>query len=351
MNLIKLITLIAANKAKDAAEWVKGNLDLTLRLLYLSIGLPLVLTFAGLLIAGLSGNDAAVTLGRTLIIVSGVVSSVLLTLFWVRATVLVDMIVYATKGMNLVTDKVKSLDMEEAERFIRWLRGITTWLTVVWLYVMIFPVWRNLDVTAVVIVCIIFFSGVMSSRWFDGPWARRLVTLSVLTTFVFGTLWMVSPSFVRSIKDKVNSYVGNVAEKQERRESLNEVQTTAMRAATEQDKVLLLTLTERQKQLRRRAIELCGGKLCSVQEAKEYRQIEEDRRRINEGTYWQQQAVDEPVPPPSAVLPREEPAIGLSADLPPPVSPIRKKTATASQPRPASSQDDVFKELEKYPDL
>jgi hypothetical protein len=216
---------------------------------------------------------------------------------------------------------------------------------------MIFPVWRNLDVTAVVIVCIIFFSGVMSSRWFDGPWARRLVTLSVLTIFIFGTLWMVSPSFVRSIKDKVNSYVGNVAEKQERRETLKEVQVTATKAATEQDKELLQKLAERQKHLRRRAIELCGGKLCNTKEAKEYRQIEEDTRRINEGTYWQQQAVDEPVPPPPAVVPQEEPAIGLSSDLPPPVSPVRKKTATVRQPKQAGGLEDVFQELGKYPDL
>lgn len=354
MNVFKLIALIAANKAKEAAEWVKGNIDLSLRLLYLSVGLPILLTIAGLLTAGLTSNEAVITFGRTLIVIAGVFSSVLLTLFWIRATVLVDIIVYATKGMNMVTDKVKALDIDEAEKFIRWLRGITTWVTAVWLYVMIFPIWRNLNVTAIVIVCIIFFSGVMSSRWFEGPWARRLVTLAVALIFLFGTLWTVRPSFVKSLRDWADSKVGSITEKQQRRESLDEVQSAAKRKANEQDKVLLQKLTGRQDQLRRRAIELCGGKLCNAQEAKEYRQIEEDIRRINDGTYWQQQAVVEEPPPPPTVVPQQETSIGMSADLPPPVSPVRKKTVTEVRQRPqlAEGLDEVFQELDrKYPDL
>jgi len=354
MNFIKLVALILGNKVKDAAEWVRDNIDLTLRLLYLSIGLPLLLTVAGLLTAGLSDNVRAIAFGRGLIIVSGLVSSLLLTLFWVRATVLVDIIVYATKGAHLVTDKIKALDINEAEKFIQWLRGVTTWITAVWLYVMVVPIWRDLEIMAIVLTCIVFFSGVMSSRWFGGPLARKVVTIGVVAVFAFGTVATISPDLVGGVRDLTNSYVGDAAVRKERLERLKEVQQAAKKQENVLDESLLRSLADRQQQIRRRALELCGGKFCSEQEAAEYARLADDIRHVADGTYWERQA---PVPAAPTV-----PALngrsygsgdGTSSDLPPPLSP-RRQTATGSTrhvaPR-AGSLDEVFQELDKYPEL
>lgn len=359
MNLIKLLALIMGNKVKDAAEWVKDNIDLSLRLLYLSIGLPLLLTLIGLLTAGLSDNATVVAVGRGLIIVSGLVSSMLLTLFWVRATVLVDIIVYATKGANLVTDKVKPLSVDSAEKFIQWLRGVTTWITVVWLYVMIVPIWRDLEITAIVLTCIVFFSGVMSSRWFNTPLAKKVVTMAVILIFIFGTLATVSPAFVGGVRNLANSFVGEATVRHERQERLNEVQQAARRDQDALDQSLLKSMTVRQQQIRQRAVELCGGRFCSEAEAAEYRQLEQDSRRVSEGTYWQQQA-SQSVPPAVPVRPGQGAVVGnggsSSAELPPPLSPRRqavgvRRDVPARQPPVPGSLDEVFQELEKYPEL
>ncbi len=359
MNLLKLVALILGNKVKDAADWVRNNLDLTLRLLYLSIGLPLLLTFTGLLVAGLTEDAGLIAFGRGLIIVSGLVSSILLTLFWVRATVLVDIIVYATKGAGLVTDKIKPLDTAQAEKFIQWLRGITTWITVVWLYVMIVPVWRDLGTTAIVLTCIVFFSGVMSSRWFNSPLMKKVVTLAVVLVFLFGTAAAISPKFAAGVRNWASSFIGDVTVKQERQDRLSEVQRAAKQEEAVLDQSLLRSLTDRQQQIRRRALELCNGRFCSEQEAAEYGRLEQDIRRVTEGTYWQQQAV--PVQPPP-VAAGERPVDGSSsADLPPPLSPRRQVSPPVAvpgqspvrrgpPPRPGSL-DEVFQELDKYPEL
>ncbi len=361
MNAIKLIGLILGNNVKDAAAWVKDNVDLSLRLLYTSIGLPLLLLVAGMTVGGLGAEGV----GQGLIIAAGFISALLLSLFWVRATVLVNIIVLGTHAANMLFSRVKPLQRDEAESFVRWLRGVTTWATAVCLYAQIIPLWRSIATSAIVATCLIFFAAVLSSGWFQGRAFRIAVTVAVGIIFIGGTIALVNPRFARNVRETVGGSTNVVSDWSERREALNQVQTDAAKRAAEMDKVLLKKLTDRQNALRQRAIEMCNGRFCSDAEAAEYAQIEKDIAAINGGTYWRSQMTP---PDQRPSLPPSSAPSGASVSEPPPVGSVVQPESSSARlpppsvarvtgrPKPPETQTvgdpaDPFRELDKYPDL
>ncbi len=356
MNAIKLIGLILVNNAKDAAGWVKDNIELSLRLLYTAIGLPVLLLAAGMTAGRLGAED----LGQGLIIAAGFIAALLLSLFWVRATVLANIIVLATAGANGLFSRIKPVSRDSAESFIRWLRGVTTWATAVCLYAQIIPLWRSITTSAIVATSLIFFAAVLSSGWFQGRSFRVAVTIAVGLIFVFGTIALVSPKFAKSVRESADGTVSKVTGWSDRREALNEVQNDAAKRATELDKALLQKFAERQNALRERAIKLCDGRFCSDAEAAEYARIEKDIAAINGGRYWKS-LLDRPdgqlsaqPNPVEAEPPASEPAIqpeSSQSRLPPPSVPRVRARSKPAPVQPAVDTSDPFRELDKYPDL
>ena len=359
MNLFKLLGLIIGNNLKDAEAWLERNakearrkVELTVRLLCVAIGIPVVMLFTGILLANQCGDAPAGHFGRGLIVCAGLLSSALMLLFWIRAIVIVNIVVFAAKGANLVTDKIKPIDRDEAEKFLRWLRHVTTWVTAVWLYLMIFPVWHDLKITAVTVTCLLFFSGVMSSEWFQPvrPYARYAAMIIALGVFGFCTFWAVSPEFVDSITVK-----------RERLEKLSQERQAAAKQEADLDQAVLQKLNARQQQLRRRAFELCAGHFCGDEEMNEYRQNEARIKDVQDGTYWQKQLRTEAAVPPAASAPAavlSGPSGDASqADLPPPAAARQAVRSKGALPRvkPAltiEGSEDVFDELDrKYPGL
>ncbi|MFA6604044.1 MAG: hypothetical protein WCT10_04385 [Patescibacteria group bacterium] len=350
MNLIKLIGLVIGNEAKDAAGWVKDNLTLSERLLYVSVIVPGLLMATGVVVGFYAYEHeiaAGLTAAKGCMLAAGILYGLLSTLFWIRATILIHLVSLATKGLNKFTDKVEVLSTETAEKFVRWLRGITAWLTAACLYAAVIPFWRSLTATAVSVICLIFFSAVYSSHWFEGPRLRKFTVSAAAIIFVIATLAMVNPRFAAAFGQLADSSADQLTDISERRDLLGQVSAQADKAATEIDQQLLLKLGERRNAILKRAVELCDGRFCSEAESADYGKLEADMEKVRNGSYWKD--LTGPTESATGTFRQSDGSVGSIVDLSPP--PPAARQATKAKHQPAAPDEDVFQELSKYPDL
>jgi hypothetical protein len=367
MNIVKVLGLVLANNAKDVVEAGKDNLRLTLRLLYVAIGVPLVLLILGVITGGIgeaAGAGAVVATGKGLITAAGFIATLLLMLFWVRATVFAHIIWAASQGAHVLSEKIPGVELFKIQRFAKWLRGVTVWICMACLYAQVVPVWRHLGWSAIAATCILILSGVMSAGWFNGWIARYVGTFAVLAIFVVSTARLVSPRFAHAMESYAEVYFGRMTDVGERNDRMSAVTREGDRSAAEIDQALLRRFVEERNGIRRRAAELCNGDYCSDADRRRAEDLDRDIERIRGGSYWNERnrsggaaRVSAPVPPV-----RTE---GGSSDLPPPPSVPRVETAPRTEvppvrtpdrtaPRPTTTRPglgDVYRECERYPEL
>ena len=353
MNIFKLVALILANQVKEAAGWVQDNITLSMRLLYVSIAVPGLLIAAGIGVGSYAyANDwtTGLALAKACMLLAGVLYGLLSTLFWIRATILIHLVSLATQGLGKFTDKVGVLSTAKAEEYVQWLRNVTAWATAVCIYAALIPFWHSLTWAAVAVICLIFFSAVYSARWETSPRLRQITTIAAFLIFGVATLAMINPRFASAIGRLADSSADRLTDSSERRELLGKVSAKADKTAVEIDQALLLKLGERRNAIMKLAVELCGGRFCSDAEAVEYRKLEADMDKVRSGTYWKDQVV--PLQPSGEPAVEAAPQLGASSDssvdLPPP--PPSARRVIRVKPAPAA-EEDVFKELDKYPDL
>lgn len=367
MNFIKWLGLVLTREAKDVYEYGHEHVVHTMRVLYLAIAVPAVLLVLGV-IFGAVGENASITwmvgTAQWMLSIAGFLAALLLTLFWVRAVVFSYLIVIASKGARWVWREIPDVELETAQAFLRWLRGVTLWISAAALYAQIVPVWRNVGVSLVVGTCVFIFSAMMSAQWFDGKWARRFLAFAVVAIFATSTVTLVSPGFARSVRTSVERRFDRADTANERRNRLSAIDREAESRATEVDAALLRQLGERRNELRRRAVELCRGVFCSEEERREYAELGTRMDRIRAGTYWDSGNGDRRASDAGAdrALPAVPARRSSAAMLPPP--PVRRGTEHVDRPAhrdtsrtstvPRLSEEDadeVFEELDtKYAD-
>lgn len=209
MNLFRILSLhprIFLRKAMRSAER-------TLFILSFAVAVPVLLVIAGLGIghAGVRlGSPAMENAARWIIAVAAFLCSVYLLYFWIRVLFMTHGIVLFSKGAHAVKPGVSAIEREEAEKFIRWLAGITGWITLVCVFAMVFPLWRNVLVTLIVAVAMIGLSRAMTAQWFHGRMAQYAYLAAVLLVIVIGTLHLVSPKLTESIRGAGESGIDRV---------------------------------------------------------------------------------------------------------------------------------------------
>ncbi|KPJ84825.1 hypothetical protein AMJ57_05295 [Parcubacteria bacterium SG8_24] len=365
MNLFKLIALVLGKEIKDLSgetyDWSHERLHHGLRVLYLACGFPVAALVIGIIVGAIGehlANPAVVHAGRLTIAFGCLISVVLFALFWVKAVVLTHLVAFVSMGAGAVWDRIPQLELDRANQFLRWMRGITAWAAMVCLYAMVIPVWRNVYAFVVAVTCLMIFAAILSSRWFDGIWARRIAAGLVLVIFVGATFVMLSPGLSATIQATLDEGFGSADSWSERRQMIAGVTREQDSRAHELDVKLLDQLLKRQNKIRERAVELCQGKFCSLAEQLEFKENEEKISRLRAGNYWNPPESDKDRPGASGQAQRGQTkgkrGRSGTAHLPPPPvvqdeRPVRSRGSKATGG--SSSLDEVYQELDKYSDL
>jgi hypothetical protein len=320
-RILNVLRLFVMTTAKDAYEEARENLRLTLNLVYVAIGLPLVTLVIGTSFGMLGYTDVA----RGFNTAAGFLGTVLLALVWIRAVTFGYIALFLAKGLKVATDdKVKIADQIEINRFAQWLRGITAWASGICLYAQLVPVWKHLGVSIVAATCIMIIAAIMSAKWFDSNVPKYLFAGVTVLVFLGTTLTLVSPKFDQAFQAHKDRVLGA--------ERLNET-----------DKDLLTQKQEERAKIRRRAVELCKGEYCTEADRAQVAKLDQDITDLQQGTYWERRTTGT-APAATAASKAEAPKAANGhpvADLPPPpAAPVSatKTTAVVEEPKaPPSS--------------
>lgn len=356
MNLFKVIALFIAGSAREIANEGKETLRLTRNLLILAVLLPLLLLALGVGLGALGeslDSMGTVGAGQSLIVVGAFLASLLLGFVLVRASVLGYVMVAGSKLASKAFDIFPGLETEEVKNAARKLSGIMAFVTGACLYAQVVPIWRAVGISLIAATSMMGLAYIMASGWYGGKWAKVALTSFMVLSLAFSTARIVSPRFARGLAEFSQRNLGS--------DHLNDT-----------DRRLLDRFTAERNTIRRRAVDECGGRYCSPEDARRVSEVEQYIAQLQNGTYWENIGRNAPSGPatagrPNAELPSPLPVgSSSSADLPPPPVVPRRDPAPASvgapesvpttvvRPAARSSRhprtDQVFQELEGFPD-
>ncbi|OGM00680.1 hypothetical protein A2480_01070 [Candidatus Uhrbacteria bacterium RIFOXYC2_FULL_47_19] len=204
--------------------------------------------------------------------------------------------------------------------------GWATWFTAACLYAAVIPVYRNPVMSLVAGTVMLGLAGTMAAGWFNGPWARRLVTIGMAGVGLFATLVIVAPGATSAATSRLWDASEWIGVRGERASQLAEVDRNASRAETVSDAVLLDRIRARQAAIRQHVIDGdCVGAFCTNAERVEYFELEQQAEAISSRTFRQAPEPPSPPPPPptapASVPPAPLGAANLAPPPPPPVAP------------------------------
>lgn len=339
-RILNVLRLFVLTTAKDAYEEASENLRLTLKLVYVAIGAPILL----LLIGTSFGIGGLTDVARGFNTAAGFLGTVLLALVWVRSVTFGYIALFLAKGVKVVSgDAIKISDELEIERFSKWLRGLTAWASGVCLYAQLVPIWRHPGVSVVAATCIMIIAAIMSAKWFDSNVPKYVFAGATVVVFAVTTLSLVSPKFNLAFQNHKDRVLG--AEQ-----------------FSEADKDLLTQKQNERAKIIRRAVDLCGGELCNGDKEK-LAKLDQDIADLQQGTYWERRlnGAAPVTPAPAVEAPKAVNGKSSVADLPPPpVAPTTPApTAVAvtddgpkKAPLPESGTSEKAAQIcAKYPDL
>ncbi len=353
MNLFKVIALFLAGSARELANEGKETVRLTKNLLILAVLVPLLLLVLGVGLGALGESlDSMGTVGvaQSLIIVAGFGASLLLAFVLIRSTVLGYVMVAGSKLASVAFTAFPDLKTEEVTAASRKIAGVMAFITGACLYAQVVPIWRAVGVSLIAATSMMGLAYVMAAGWYNGKWAKVALTSFMVLSLAFSTARIASPRFARGLNEFSQRNLGS--------DHLNDT-----------DRRLLDRLTAERNTIRRRAVDECGGRYCSPDDARRVTEIEQNIAQLQNGTYWENVARRDTAPASAGqpqVPPVARPGSTSSADLPPPpVVPRRDPAPTSvvapdgvpsTVARPAARRghprtDETFRELNNYPDV
>lgn len=357
MNVFKVIALFVAGSARELANEGKETLRLTKNLLILSILFPVALLVIGVGLGALGeslDSTGVISTGQGFIVVGSFAASLLMAFVLIRATVLAYVLVAASKFASKALEIFPDLKSTEITETARKLAGGMAFITGACLYAQVVPVWRAVGISLIAATSMLGLAYVMAAGWYNGKWAKVALTSLILLSLAFSTARIASPRFARAVAEYNQRMLGS--------DRLN---------ATD-DRLYRRFVTERDE-IRTRAVDQCGGRYCNEADARRVAELEQHIARLQNGTYWESAGRTSTAPVadasvrPSAPPPVVNPVGNAgSADLPPPPAVPRRDAprataddsltgvsaaAPARAPRARSSAEEVFRELNQFPDL
>lgn len=341
MNFFRLIFLTITNNTTAAVRMGRDALTHTLRLLQLAIVVPGIMLIIGI-----------VADWRGLIAFSGLLNVVMLMLFTLWADILAHIVVLSSNLGHSVWAKVPDIERQSAQRFIRWLRGITLWISIVWFYAMTFPVRENVGMFLMALTAALILAGIASARQWNGKLFWMTYSLWAIMMVAYCTISLASPATAERIRGAAAFQIAKLTNVNLREEKLAEVSKHADEEAQLHDQNLLKKLLDERNELRWKAIKDCDGNFCSPDDAKRHAELEVRITELKKGNYWKpdgskQEAADLPPAPEGQV----DSSGDNAATLPPP--PVERVETSPSKGKGGSKPSDpknagVYDELAKY---
>lgn len=346
MNPFLLMYYVVTNKVTEAEKMGRDSLTHTLRLLQVSIVIPAILLVIGII------ADSKVT-----IVVSGVLNVVLLLLFTLWADILANIFVLAAGIGHSVVEKIPKVELEKAQKFIRWLRGITMWVSLVWFYAMTFDVRANIGMFLMAITAALITAGIASTRQWNGKLFWAAYSSWALLTFVYCTVALASPETVERVRGAAAFNMAKLRSFHERDEQLGAVEQEASKGAVKIDEILLGKKLARKEEIKLEGVEKCSGRICPKQ-MKEYLDLVEDISRLKAGTYWPAEPVQEVGEAQATPGPDSAQNADVASQAAPEVKKVDVGDKGKGQPKPDAPSaeveaqpepdEDVYSELSKY---
>lgn len=296
MNMVKLVMLVITNNVEELAAWGRERITHALRLLYLSILLPLALLIIGVIVGWIGyNNDIPGLVGAAdiFLIVSAFLAALLLALFWMKTAVLTHLVVAASQvgsiavsGISLDKVEIPALSRESAELFIRWMRGVTGWLTFVCLWGAVFPLWQHVGLALIAATCFLFLSAAMSARWVDGARMRKAVIWMVVILLCAVSFGIVAPRAAQNVRSGINGMLDQASFWNDNRQKMATVERKAVASQKKLDLDLVRNLRSRQEELKKRAVYRCGGNFCTPGDRAEHATLDRRVEAIQDGSHW-----------------------------------------------------------------
>jgi hypothetical protein len=350
MNMIRYLLYTIAGLGRrvvqaggDGLQWGQDYFNRTRQLASRSVGITLLPLVIGLIIGRIgyaAGSPALEGVGQGLISFSSIAAAVLLTFLYLRLVILTEALVAATGVAHELNERIPRLAQAEAERFLAFLRNYTVWIMAVGLFGQLVPLYRNLALTGIVLVCFLILAGAMSAGWSNpGKYRKRVVGLTVLV-LLFATASLLFPSGMSHLRERVDLKVQQLTSRSEANEAIDKVSLKATKRSDRINAEVLQRLLDEKVRIEERAAKDCNRKFCSKADEERYRQLKKLVADAKEGKYFQRQAKLED---PSLWQRVKKPFVGekkpaasqptRSAALPPPpVPPIPYGSAIAPPP-------------------
>ncbi len=301
MNFLKFLGMFLVNSAEDIKEKLEDTSEATRREVRESLahtkrvlGLGLLTAIGGLFVGITVGyigykaeSEATVYAGHLILSIGGFVTAVLFAWFWVRALAAGYLLIGVSKLAHLFWQKVPEISRDGTEKFLAWMRGVLLWFLLAYTYAVIVPVWENLNyyVIALTMMTLGYF---MVGAWkLDATKVRKPAVLATSVILAYVTVALVAPTLVKRVRNVGSYYASSVLDLGQRQEKLGAADREAGFAQVEDEKVLISNLREEQRQIRKRAVEKCGGEFCNASDRDRHAAIDASIDLLKKGEYWQ----------------------------------------------------------------
>lgn len=368
-NFLSWLWNLTAMKAEERAYKLYGDAEdyavVTFNMLTRSILVSVVLLVAGMLFGGI-GNalewSPLLAFGTFLLKLCGLVAAVGLTVFWLLSGGAALVIMAATRtGNTLFSKYVPALTLDQANAVLRWLRGITVWITFAGLYAATVPVWRDPSMTMNVAIAGLVLAGIMSARWWtESKLPRIAVAVYATIALVYATLTLAVPDTMAGIGTTIDDATAEFVDWHNDRRAVNAIEEIAETAAQSRDNALYGKLIAERQQIRQRAAEH-SGRYASEEDQRRDHELGVEIARLQNGTFWEHTTTASSSTPKKEAA--EKKAVSTEASS--------ASAGTASKPTQSSSSvhrseepakkkplrlsrkesEEIFKELGNYPDL
>lgn len=307
----------------------------------------ILLTTAVILVGVIVARSGHVDVGRGIMAVGGILAGVMSYYVYIRSAVLIGVLMAGSQAASGLTGgRVKKIEPEQAAA---WLRGVATagaWVTFVSLYLCFFPVYNDLVLAGITVVCFLFSAFVLSAEWTKYRTGSRTAAIIVgFSVLVIVTAANVFPAAKISMIGWHGIASSELTQWTGRHAAIEKAQAEAATKSARIDTVLLRQLNAAKQSLEWKYV---NGGSWSDQDKLAYDGLLASIAAVEDGTYWEKMAEPKPAAAAQAPAPASAPsAATLNASAAPPngVPPV------AVAQTPAHDQKVRDELCTKYPHL
>lgn len=300
-NLLNWLRFLIQGEAHDLYEVGRNHAVHTLRMLKLTIVVPLIVLVIGIC---LPASAARIVIGVSFFLSLGLVTLVLARTYFFKEVILLGSALGGSiwkhvpfLGKRIEFPLTDEKHQKKLNDMFDWLAATLVWSVSASVFALTFSVWED-SARAIYIFGLGFLIALMAAlKWFNGKLGRFCYKAMVAANIVWLALWFASPDYVRRWTEDKKA----VAKAHFQRN--HELATVDAKYASEETQVAKETyesLKRQRLEIRRRAAIDCGAQVCPSQK-EELARINAALRAIDGNTWLDsvEEAKKSPAPAPN----------------------------------------------------